>query len=285
MRRNYLENKRISENSIRAISFGCFPVFIICAVIFLIGLISSYEEESNAAIIFLSGAIIFLIITFIYFTKSSTKLDSVEKNILKIIIAYLKEFKVEQTEVYNIIPKIFIYHKHILLKEFINKYYNQNINLTAACRNLARESNNAKYFLIYMILDFTAEDDILSIKEESLLKEIYINLFISSSVFNLIKNTYIKQGLKEERKIIEDQKRKEAAEKLSKSFIPYNAYKILGVSPTVTKAQLKKVYRTLAKKYHPDKFYGQSEEVIQEVEEKFQEVTEAYEIITVHKNY
>jgi len=49
----------------------------------------------------------------------------------------------------------------------------------------------------------------------------------------------------------------------------------MGVLPSVTKLQLKKTYRTLAKKYHPDKFAGQSEEIIQKAEEKILKIKEA----------
>ena len=59
----------------------------------------------------------------------------------------------------------------------------------------------------------------------------------------------------------------------------------MGVSTTITKAQLKKVYRTLAKKYHPDKYHGQSDETIQRAEDKFQEILEAYEIIKKYKDF
>ncbi|WP_296591706.1 DnaJ C-terminal domain-containing protein [Methylophaga sp.] len=50
-------------------------------------------------------------------------------------------------------------------------------------------------------------------------------------------------------------------------------YKILGVSRTATPEEIKKAYRTLARKYHPDV----SKEV--NAEEKFKEVGEAYEVL------
>lgn len=50
-------------------------------------------------------------------------------------------------------------------------------------------------------------------------------------------------------------------------------YKILGVSRTATPEEIKKAYRTLARKYHPDV----SKEA--NAEEKFKEVGEAYEVL------
>ena len=52
-------------------------------------------------------------------------------------------------------------------------------------------------------------------------------------------------------------------------------YDILGVAETATKDEIKKAYRNLAVKYHPDKNPGDAE-----AEEKFKEATEAYETLT-----
>ena len=52
-------------------------------------------------------------------------------------------------------------------------------------------------------------------------------------------------------------------------------YKILGVSETSSKDEIKKAFRSLAKKYHPDR-NGNDENAIK----KFQEVNEAYEVLS-----
>src|SRR6202011_2551569 len=52
-------------------------------------------------------------------------------------------------------------------------------------------------------------------------------------------------------------------------------YEILGVKKTATEDEIKKAYRTLAKKYHPDKNKGNKE-----AENKFKEIAEAYAVLS-----
>ena len=52
-------------------------------------------------------------------------------------------------------------------------------------------------------------------------------------------------------------------------------YEVLGVSKTATDAELKKAYRVLAKKYHPDANPGDKE-----AEAKFKEASEAYAVLS-----
>ncbi|WP_024790152.1 molecular chaperone DnaJ [Lebetimonas sp. JH292] len=52
-------------------------------------------------------------------------------------------------------------------------------------------------------------------------------------------------------------------------------YEILGVSRTATAIEIKKAYRKLAMKYHPDKNPGDKE-----AEEKFKQINEAYQILS-----
>jgi molecular chaperone DnaJ len=52
-------------------------------------------------------------------------------------------------------------------------------------------------------------------------------------------------------------------------------YEILGVKKAATEAELKKAYRDLAKKYHPDKNKGNKE-----AENRFKEISEAYAVLS-----
>jgi len=56
-------------------------------------------------------------------------------------------------------------------------------------------------------------------------------------------------------------------------------YKVLGIDSTATDEEVKKAYRRLAMKYHPDKVEGMGEEVKKNAEAQFREINEAYEQI------
>ena len=56
-----------------------------------------------------------------------------------------------------------------------------------------------------------------------------------------------------------------------------NYYEVLGVQRGASDAEIKKAYRQLAKKYHPDMNKGDK---AAEAEEKFKEVNEAYSVLS-----
>lgn len=56
-------------------------------------------------------------------------------------------------------------------------------------------------------------------------------------------------------------------------------YKVLGLEPTATDEEIKKAYRQMAVRYHPDKVAQMGEEYQKGAKEKFQKIQEAYENI------
>ena len=58
-----------------------------------------------------------------------------------------------------------------------------------------------------------------------------------------------------------------------------SAYKILEIETSATDSELKKAYRKMVKKYHPDKLTGLGDEHLLGAKEKFQNIQAAYEAI------
>ncbi len=64
-----------------------------------------------------------------------------------------------------------------------------------------------------------------------------------------------------------------------------NAYKILEIDKSVPDSEVKKAYRTMAKKYHPDRVGHLGKEHQEGAEAKFRQVQEAYEHIQMERGF
>jgi hypothetical protein len=70
----------------------------------------------------------------------------------------------------------------------------------------------------------------------------------------------------------------QVAEDSKESFIE-KAYFVLGLKPNISKKVVKKHYRILARRYHPDMADSRDDETIAFCTKKFQNIQEAYEIL------
>ncbi len=66
---------------------------------------------------------------------------------------------------------------------------------------------------------------------------------------------------------------------------PDSAYKILEIERTASVSEIKKAYREMVKKYHPDKLQHMDEAYKKGAEEKFRKVQEAYEQLQKEKGF
>jgi len=66
---------------------------------------------------------------------------------------------------------------------------------------------------------------------------------------------------------------------------PDSAYKILEIERTATPTEIKKAYREMAKKYHPDKLQHMDDAYQKGAQEKFMKVQEAYEQLQKERGF
>ena len=257
-------------------------IFVIFENIFQI-----FHTETNLLISLFSGILIPVSIVLInkYRKRNGPLYSKVDRNMFNIAYNFTKIKKFNEEKSFEVLSDLFASYSPVQTKKLFKKNLQLKPDINISCKKIHKENNEIKYFILYTLMDIAALDGLYSLKEEEFIENIRKRIGIHPLTFNQLKKTYVKKGLKEERKIIEEQNRQKLINQFSRFMLPYEAYRIMGVSPSATKQQLKKAYRTLAKKHHPDKFAGESEEIIKKAEEKFQELKEAYDVIKQNKKY
>ena len=110
--------------------------------------------------------------------------------------------------------------------------------------------------LLHYLFGIAAADGFVSDRETDVIHTISSGMGIVDSDFYSIKAMFVRENSPSQ-----------------------NAYTILGVDPSASDEEVKKAYREMAKKNHPDLVSNLGEEVRQAAEKKFQEINEAYETI------
>lgn len=137
-----------------------------------------------------------------------------------------------------------------MLREILEKDYN----LYEVSQQVGRYMDySSRLQLLHYLFGIANADKAISQEELGVINTISDNMGITNSDFLSVKAMFIKET--------------------------DSAYKILGIEPTATDEEVKRAYREMAKKNHPDLVSNLGEEVRQAAEKKFQEVNAAYEAI------
>jgi DnaJ like chaperone protein len=167
-----------------------------------------------------------------------------DNKVLKSEVDYVKTFLLKQFGPEKTTEQM------LILRDLLEKH----IPLNEVCAQIRMYMDmSSRLQLIHYLFGISLSDGQAHDQEIEVIKTIAFSLGINPSDFNSIKAMFVKDT---------------------------NAdYKILEVTPEVSDEELKKAYRKMAVKFHPDKVSHLGEDVQQSAKEKFQRVAQAYENI------
>ena len=139
-----------------------------------------------------------------------------------------------------------------LLKQLLEK----DIDPVSVSRQIGENVNySTRLEIVHMLLDLANVDGDFDSREQQVIEQIAAGMGLSQADYNSLAALY--------------QKAKD----------PNWAYTVLEIDPSASDDEVKKAYRRMALRYHPDKVAGAGEEVVKNATEKFRAVNEAYESI------
>lgn len=137
---------------------------------------------------------------------------------------------------------------------------NQNIPVTDVCQQIQKNMDySSRLQLLHFLYGIAQADGHIDITEQNLIQHIAQNMGITEKDYESIKSMFIANT--------------------------DAAYKILEIEPGASVEEIKKAYRKMAMKYHPDKVSYLGDDFQNAAKEKFQKVNEAYEQLKKEKNF
>jgi len=141
---------------------------------------------------------------------------------------------------------------------------------------------NEKVQLLHFLVGIVCSDGLLTAEEEKVLKDISRKIKVPESVLTGIFRMF---NFITEEEVKNRQQRREKKSTYTSVYKLAQAYEILGLDTNATEAQIKKAYRKLAMKHHPDRLIHLGEEHQKSAKERFQAISDAYEYIKEKKGF
>jgi DnaJ like chaperone protein len=143
----------------------------------------------------------------------------------------------------------------LMLKDILKQY----IPVRDVCLQIkANMDYSSRLQLLHLLFNVSLADNVINTSEIEIIEKISSYLGVAAGDFLSIKNMFIPET--------------------------NSSYKILEIDPSSSNEDVKKAYRRMAMKYHPDKVSHLGEDVRKSADDKFTKVNEAYEKIKKERN-
>jgi DnaJ like chaperone protein len=137
---------------------------------------------------------------------------------------------------------------------------NQQIDVNSVCRRIQQYMPEAQRVqLLHYLFGIAKADGQVAQTEIDLIENMAVQMGVSSADFGSLKAMYFRDSGAD--------------------------YKILEVEPTATDEEVKKAYRKMALKFHPDRVIDLGEEAQKAAKERFQHIQDAYENIRKQRGF
>jgi DnaJ like chaperone protein len=169
--------------------------------------------------------------------------------VVKAELDYVKQFFVRQFGQESAKEAI------LMLKDILK----QEIPVRDVCVQISRNMDySSRLQLLHLLFNVSLADSIIHPSEIEIIERISGYLGVAAGDYSSIKNMFIPET--------------------------DSSYKILEIEPTSSNDEVKKAYRRMAMKYHPDKVSHLGDDFRKTAEEKFKKVNEAYDKIKKERN-
>ena len=208
--------------------------------------------------------------------------DDLSAALLVLIAAVMKADNVVRKSELELVKRFLVSNygeeraKELLLK--LRDMQQEDFPINDICQQIKQNTDyTTRYHMLDFLFSIADADGEVTFQEQSLLRTISNRLGINARDFLSILSRHSGFGFGGSSSGRYGSGSSSASS--SSSGYKKDPYKVLGLDSSATDEEIKKAYRRLAMKYHPDKVEGLGEEVKKNAEAQFREIHEAYETI------
>ena len=168
--------------------------------------------------------------------------------------------------------------------QVIKQMTEQEINVSEVCYQIKVNTDyNTRYHMIDFLFDLGGADGQFDTSETRVLHQISQHLGVAASDYRSIYERHVGRTYSNSSRYYSgsgsgyqshSRSRASTAESYDK-----DPYRVLGIDSSATDDEVRKAYRRMAMKYHPDRVAGMSKEMQRNATEQMKEINRAYDVI------